>query len=590
MMTPLKKLYRLIRLCDPSFLPYAGGHLLISTAAVLVQLYLPKFVVDEIVRGGNRLPSIIGAVGLFFLTIHLRELADQKMADKRVILNKKCEQLLATQVMHAPYALLEDEAFMATKSGATYAVRHYKTLENAVKHIGDVVLSMTVVALSVGYLLRYHLLLLFLVVLGVALQLFFSHRLNQKLGVYFRNLYTLNRKYDWFSGVKRDVAIQKDARLFQMQGLITDKMERYNGETADIFLEMNDLTAQNDRRVSGVNTAVLGLSYLLTGLKALGVFGAQITVGSFVFLNTLVAKFSSMMLALGGHLTSVAQLMDYLSPVFEMAAFDAYDKWGNETLGQIDSIAFQKVSFRYPSAEQWAIEDLSFEVKAGERIGLVGLNGAGKTTLIKLLCGLYMPTEGVILLNGRAMHSYTYESVASQIGTVFQDFALFNFSLEENITAGRPLCPERFEAVTATLKLKAIFDRFEHGAQTPLGVQLNSEGVELSGGQQQKLATARALYKDASTMLFDEPTSKLDPVREYETYRLYDAAVTGKTVFFSSHRMATTRFCNRILVLEDGKLQDFDTHERLMAKETSLYRKLYEMQRRQFEGGAAVVK
>lgn len=581
-MRKVKKLVKVIKMCDSAFLFYFFLHISFSVLSTLVQLYIPKVIIAGIMSSGFRMLLLI-PVFVFFLLDSFKLWADRKISDKREIINKRCEGLLTDQLMRVPYSSLEDQEFMDIKAGAFYTIRNYRTLDSMTEVLGNFVISLIIVAFSAGWLVRINISLLAIVVLGVVLQTLLSRSLNFRLSTYFKNLYGLNRKFDWFTAVKGDLSIQKDARVFQTKSMISNKMFEYCKNTADTFLEMNDITANNRVKVSFINVAVLGLGYLITGLQVLGKLGDKLAIGDFIFLNTMIAKLSTLLFGLGGHVTALAQLMDYLEPVFKILDYETEDSWGQEHLNEIRSIEFRSVYFRYPNSVEWALQDISFLIGPGERIGLVGLNGAGKTTLIKLLCGLYKPTTGEIIFNGKNIRHYTCESIMCQIGAVFQDSNLFNFSIRENITSGQGPDNKSFCRVTDLLGLKEIYSLFKERENSLLGTQLEDEAVDLSGGQLQKITIARALYKDASLLIFDEPNSKLDPIAEYNTYKMYSDIIGDRITIFISHRMVATKFCDKILVLQNGKFEDFDTHNTLMRRKGSLYQEVFTMQQQEYE-------
>jgi ATP-binding cassette subfamily B protein/ATP-binding cassette subfamily C protein len=225
------------------------------------------------------------------------------------------------------------------------------------------------------------------------------------------------------------------------------------------------------------------------------------------------------------------------------------------------------------------LRNVSFKIKGGEKISIVGLNGAGKTTLIKLLCRLYKPDSGTIRINGTDIFEYDYESYIARIAAVFQDFRLFAFGIDENITCKQSGTDENhIDELLTQVGLKEKIDSLQDGVKTMLGKAYSPEGVELSGGESQKVAIARALYKNASLIILDEPTSALDPLAEADIYANFNKLVGDKTAFYISHRMSSSVFCDRILILQDGMVADFDTHAALMAKKDSLYFKLFNSQ------------
>lgn len=239
---------------------------------------------------------------------------------------------------------------------------------------------------------------------------------------------------------------------------------------------------------------------------------------------------------------------------------------------------FCNVSFSYPESNTYALKNISFKLKEGERIAIVGVNGSGKSTLVKLLCRLYDPTEGEIRLNGINIKNYKYDEYVQLFSAVFQDFKLFSFSLFDNIALSNERDKERAKQC---LKLAGFEERLEQlskGLETSLYKDFDVNGIEISGGEAQKIAIARALYQNAPFILLDEPTAALDPVSEYELYLNFDKISSGKTAVYISHRLSSCRFCDCIFVLDQGELVQTGNHKTLIEDTCGIYRKLWNAQ------------
>lgn len=251
------------------------------------------------------------------------------------------------------------------------------------------------------------------------------------------------------------------------------------------------------------------------------------------------------------------------------------------------ALRLENVSFRYPKAEKDTICGMNLTIHPGEKLAIVGLNGAGKSTLVKLLCGLLDPTEGRVLLNGEDIRQFDRRDYYRLFTTVFQEHSLFSASLAANIAQSETdIDMERVEECVKNAGLEETISQFPDGLSTNLGKALHDDGIELSGGQEQRLLLARALYKDASILLLDEPTAALDPIAENDMYLRYDAITRGRTAVYISHRLASTRFCDRVLFLKDGQIAEAGTHEELLALGGE-YAALFEVQSRYYrEGGA----
>ena len=241
-------------------------------------------------------------------------------------------------------------------------------------------------------------------------------------------------------------------------------------------------------------------------------------------------------------------------------------------------IEFRDVSFRYPGAEDYALRHVSMKFRVGERLAVVGENGSGKTTFIKLLCRLYDPTEGAILLNGIDIRKYDYDEYIALFSVVFQDFQLLSFSLGQNVAAAVQYNPERAKACLQKAGFGDRLAQLPDGLETKLYKDFDEKGVQISGGEAQKIALARALYKDAPFVVLDEPTAALDPIAEMEVYEKFNEIVGDRTAVYISHRLSSCRFCDSIAVFDHGSIIQRGTHESLLQNEDGKYFALWNAQ------------
>ena len=249
------------------------------------------------------------------------------------------------------------------------------------------------------------------------------------------------------------------------------------------------------------------------------------------------------------------------------------------------SIEFKNVYYQYAGQIGYALEDVSFKITKGEKIALVGYNGAGKTTLTKLICGLYHPTKGQILVNGVDIETLKRDELAKAISPVFQETLIYAYDVKSNVSMAYGNSIEYDKVIKATKiagvdkKIDSLKDKYE----TMLTRDLEDDGIELSGGESQKLAIARAIYKNAPLYILDEPTSALDPLAEAEIYQNFNEVVGGNSVIYISHRLSSTKFCDKVIVLDNGKIKEMGTHYELL-KEDTLYKKLFDMQAEYYKG------
>jgi len=319
--------------------------------------------------------------------------------------------------------------------------------------------------------------------------------------------------------------------------------------------------------------------FLFTAAKAfIGTFG----IGNFILYQGTVEKFVS---AVSSAATCIGRLRfnnDSLQEFFDYLDLpnDMYQgTLAVEKRDDIDyAIEFRDVSFKYPRTDTWALHHVNLKFKIGDKLAIVGENGSGKTTFIKLLCRLYDPTEGKILLNGIDITRYRYDEYMSLFSVVFQDYSLFSFSLAQNVAASPDIDEEKVRDCLIRAGLGDRLAALEQGIHTCIGRDYENNGVDFSGGELQKIALARALYKDAPFVILDEPTAALDPLAEAAVYENFNRIVQNKTAVFISHRLSSCRFCDNIAVFSQGQLVQEGSHDMLAADAGGKYAQLWNAQ------------
>lgn len=388
----------------------------------------------------------------------------------------------------------------------------------------------------------------------------------------------LDRIFYYFLNMFSDYNTGKEIRLYKEQKLIehnaTDKLLT-DGERVLKKASMNSAKSSSFIAVLG---AVVGFGiYLFIGVKGLyGLFGIGSLVlycGSFMQIINGIMK----MAATFGKTEEMVPLVNYYFDIMNTKDDMTY---GSKVLDLTDKfeIEFKNVSFRYPGAENDSLKNVNLTIHNGEHLAVVGRNGSGKTTFIKLMCRLYDVTEGEILINGENIKEYTAESLMSLYSVVFQDFKIFSTTLAQNISAGSDYNSEKLFDALDKSNIKERVQKMENEENTYLYKDLDKAGVEISGGESQKLALARALYKDSPIVILDEPTAALDPVAENEIYNRFNSFVNHKTAIYISHRLSSCIFCSRIAVFDKAELVQNGTHEELLENKAGKYYELWNAQ------------
>ena len=369
----------------------------------------------------------------------------------------------------------------------------------------------------------------------------------------------------------------KDMRIYNQNRIISRDCE-YAGEL-DKWIKMSVGVGKLSMAGSMISQLANGLIYLFIALKAFaGAFG----VGSIVQYVGAIMQFGNGFSAL---ITNVGHLINN-NPYLEKA-LDFLDTPNRKYQGTLPvekrtdnkyTVEFKSVSFKYPGSENYALKNLNLKLEIGQRLAVVGMNGSGKTTMIKLLTRLYDPTEGEITLNGIDIKKYNYDEYLAIFGVVLQDFALLPFTLGQNVAASITYDPERVKETLSQSGFDERLVNMPHGLETYMYKNFEKEGVEISGGEAQKIALARALYKNAPFIVLDEPTAALDPIAEYEIYTKFNEIVGGKTAVYISHRLSSCRFCDDIAVFHEGELIQRGNHDILVSDPAGKYHELWHAQ------------
>ena len=433
------------------------------------------------------------------------------------------------------------------------------------------------------------LLILLTVVLSVV-----SFFLNRKAGEWHHKHRDEESKYDrafyYVNDEARDVKLAKDIRIFGMREWLEDMQK----SALDLY---SAFVKRRQNYYIWIQIANTLINFLRSGLIYFYLIRLTIDGGlpasTFLLYFTAVGTFTGWISGILSDfnrlheqsldLSAVREYLDY-PEIFRFGDGKALEPVTNGTY----EIKLENLSFRYPGTEDYTIKDLNLTIHPGEKLAIVGLNGAGKTTLIKLLCGFYDPTEGRVLLNGEDIRQYNRRDYYRHFTAVFQQFSLLDVTLAENVTQDA-VCINT-ERVWNCLKKAGLTEKVKSlpkGLKTHIGREVYEDGIYLSGGETQRLMLARALYKDAPIVVLDEPTAALDPLAENDLYQKYSDLTDGRTSLYISHRLASTRFCSRILYLEKGVIAEEGSHDELL-KKGGKYAELFEIQSRYYKKGVDI--
>lgn len=413
---------------------------------------------------------------------------------------------------------------------------------------------------------------------AIIVNFLFIKKANNRAYSYFEENVDNNRKFIYILSLITNYQLGKDIRIYQMADAIKEEVEKVS-IPANIGMKRLGLHLGKYNGISAmVNQVVIFLTYLYIGIKA--ILGLT-TIGNILkYVSSLLRLFTAISEIVNIFITLDIQ-RQYLIHYYKFLMLENKKYEGTLPIEKRDDneyeIEFKNVTFCYPGSEEEILKDVSLKITIGKKMAIVGKNGAGKTTFIKLLCRLYDPAKGEILLNGINIKKYDYEEYQRIFSVVFQDFKLFSFEVGQNVAASADIDEAKVLDKLGQAGMAQRVNDMAAGIYTNL-YQMKEGGIEISGGEAQKIAIARALYKDSPLVILDEPTSALDPISEYEIYAKFNEMVLDKTSIYISHRMSSCRFCDNIIVFDKGKIIQTGDHNKLIQEKHGLYYALWSAQ------------
>lgn len=444
-------------------------------------------------------------------------------------------------------------------------------------------LVLIVVTVSAVTVLDWRLIII-LAAVAVVQYIFFRYIVKKDKKETWDVLAPVWRKINYMDRVTQDFDYAKDIRLFNMRGWLSDKQHGILMQKQERMLHSRNLWIVNSVFAHFMSVIAKGAVY---AILIAAVVGRDMSIGDFTMFLGLTATFSE---TLTQFLNSIVEFKKRSMQTDDFRSFmDLRTEEGDFIpVPRTDKYVFEfkNVSYKYHGADGYALKGLNLTLQAGERLAVVGLNGAGKTTFIKLLLRLYDVTEGEILLNGTDIRRFRRDEYYSLFAPVFQNVEIFAFPLSENISMKRSEQTDNAysEQCARRAGLGDKLDSLANGISTEMLKVIHEDGVDFSGGEKQKLALARALYKDAPVIVLDEPTAALDALAEYNLYKNFDGIVQNKSAVYISHRLSSTRFCDRIAMFKSGEMVEYGSHEELIRR-GGAYAEIFEIQAQYYKEG-----
>ena len=584
--------------CYPLLLLWCALAVLVNTAIPVIHTFLPKIVIEKITVGdtiGNTVLITLAMTAALAILTGGKQFLTQYLFHHKFKMNTFYVQKVAVKGMVTDYQNQENDRFRKlqtesfTTSNANYAAL---TIYDVGIGLCSNVLGF---GLYFGILTQLNPLLLVFLILSTVVGFWMNNRIIRWIEAHQTEKIRCQQRTGYLTEVSGDFKSAKDIRLYNMTRWLGDIYQQN-------LKDLNSWYKRYTSKVFGAAVCDSGLS-LLRDIAAYAyllylVFASRISAADFVSYFGVITGFSAW---LGGIFKEVGNLkrvnmslnylrtfLDYPDTYKRESGIDASDLFGEPA-----PLELRNLSYRYEGAEHNTLSHINLTIKPKEHLAIVGLNGAGKTTLIKLLCGLTDPTEGSVIYKGTDVREYNRDSYYRLFSAVFQQYSVLPLTFAEIVAEEEAKQVDRAK-VRKCLQTAGLWEKIAalpKDMDTEYGKTIQDEGVELSGGEMQKLLLARALYREAPVILLDEPTAALDPIAESRLYEIYDQVMKERTAVFISHRLASTRFCDRIILVDQGTIVEEGTHEELLRKQGK-YWELYEMQAKYYrenpkEGGEA---
>lgn len=542
---------------------------ILGTVQPFVMLIIPKYILDELV-GERRIDVTLLYVGLYAAVViffNISNLILNRFSTIRIVKVKhQVDMYEKKKWLYMDYGNFENGQVRELAGRCVSSVDPHSFAE------GTVLGFFTNLFQLAGYtyiIASLHPVMIAFLLIVIGLNTLIGKKMS-KIGYEYQPIITrFSRRYSYIFNTMVDFSVGKEVRI---NGASSWLRKKYDDETAEYMV--NTKKQQRKELVFETMLQIISLvqTVVIYGYCAYLAIAGDITVGSFTVFLGAVTAFAGSFQGFIGRFTGIALLSKYVSDYKEFLKLAEHEGAEKEvvsgaepTSGKYD-IEFVNVSFKYPNTDRYVLRNVNIKIKSGERLSIVGYNGAGKSTFIKLICRLYEPTEGQILVGGVDISTISLHDYREMLSVVFQDYQLFAMTIRDNVVLNREYDKDRLDDAIEKSGLSERIALLDEGTETDLWRVFDSDGTEFSGGEGQKLACARAYYKDAPIVILDEPTASLDPIAETRLYERFQSIIGDKTSLYISHRLASVKFCDSIACFADGELVERGTHHELMEK------------------------
>lgn len=557
-------------------------NIMISAVAPFPFIILPKYILDELLEGNNYkrfITLVITFVITSFIINFINIIISNVMNSISIKMGFQINNAISLKGLDIDYDIYDSKRVLDMQDYA-YKVTDDNNFVNLLNSLKNLFSQLFVFIGIIVIVIRIDLLLILFSVIIVFINSIITY-INAKNQIKFdKEGFPYMRKIEYLSHIA-GLQYRKDILIYNGKEYIKNKTNSYYNFVFGFFKRVKKSEMIGGNAINVVNHLFQFSTYVLLGSK---VIKKIITIGDFTMYMNALNSFNSSCNGMISSVVDIGKRINYFYVYNEFMSLESKYQNSTRLISKEEHknllIEFDNVSFKYPDKDNYVLKNISLKIESGVKVALVGVNGAGKSTLVKLLLRLYDPSEGRILVNGVDIKEIIKEDYLSLFSAVFQDFQVLNFSVKENVSFSEENNEEISKKIYNLLSNNGLAERIgtlTKGIDTIIGRRFDEKGEELSGGELQKIAIARALYKDAPIIIMDEPTSALDPKAEHEIYEKFSEMTSKKTAIYISHRLASTHFCNKIMVLDNGELVEYGSHDELMGN-NGVYEKLYKLQ------------
>ena len=549
----------------------------------IASMYLPASVIAYLERGESFktiLYLILAFVGGIYLLKQISEFIKLKYQKRANYQSEMLAVKLSEKTMDLSYDNLEDPKVLDFIQRAKMPI-NWGYIELTLQEIKDILVALTTIFGLLVILFTHSIIYTLAILVILTLSTITTIHMQKKNDSLMQENVPLNRKYGYFLDEATGPNSQKEYRIYGISKIWISKMLGYRDF---VFKWVGDLIGiatrlEVFRTIFASLITFIAIAYNGTRLIS-DIWGPIISIATFTLVFNSTDKLVNLIQAVSKSISGLNTANAHLSPWKDYIDLKEFKNTGNKKADKLESLEFRNVYFSYPNTERLILEDVSFKIEKGEKISIVGLNNAGKSTIVKLISRFYEPDKGQILWNGVDIREYDINSYIEQISAVFQDFTLMPYTIFENIMPGSDDRKEAEESLK-DVNMYNYIESLPKKMDTYLDKSLEKDATHFSGGQAQKLAIARAINKGGSLMIMDEPTAALDPIAESEIFEKFAELTKNKTSIFISHRMSSSTFSDKVLLIDGGKVAAYDHHSKLM-KGHNLYRELFETQAKNY--------